>query len=421
MVRRPRPAVALLVLASLAALPGCALLRPLRHQTLQIYVVPSANEGGGDTPDAHVELAAPVLEAYRRLHPDVSFRMQLVPEEGLERELRIHRQRGLGPDLLLVRAPVAVSLMRKGLIAPLGPALRSPDVLSSIEPAELNRVREGDQLVGLPVAQEVSLACFDRRKVKSSPSTVGGLLSLAASGQNVGVSVDPIGIWWTAGSFGAAEAMGLLITDQPLPANRDLEKDQRAVAGWLRWLRQAALQSRVDIAAGADDLLNGLVEGRLSWVPCYSLNLMRLQQRMGPRLGVAPLPDGPAGRASPFSSLRIWSFGTDSSPAQRRLAEDLARFTLGPKQQRELVLSTQSVMPVNRFVMIPVANSGRLAAMAAAQAQFRQLATLMGVSFSADRVQRLLPSIERLIYEVMLGVITPEEGARQLLALRRLP
>ena len=420
----PRLATTLLLLAAGVGLSGCSLvpgLRAFRHQTLHIYVVPSANEGMANGPEAHLELAAPAVAAYRRLHPQVSFRMKVVQEAALEQELRGHRLRGLGPDLLLVRAPVAISLARKGLIDPLGPALRSSDGVASVRPQELSRVSDAGQLVGLPVAEEVSLACFDRRKVPSPPVTIGALLSLAASGRNVGVAVDPIGIWWTAGSLGAAETMSLLITDRPLPPGRDQAEDQRRVADWLRWLRQAALQSRVDIASGADDLLEGLLQGRLSWVPCYSLNLLTLQQQMGPRLGVAPLPNGPAGLASPYSSLRVWAFGTDSSRIQRRLAEDLALFTLSPKQQRELTLSSQSVLPVNRFVMVPVAESGRLAAMAAAQAQFRSVAGLMSAPFSADRVRVLLPPIEQLIYGVMVGVITPEDGARQILALRRMP
>jgi maltose-binding protein MalE len=413
-----RSALTLLASLALGALPGCRALGPLNHDTLHVYVVPTESAGTMASPGVHMELAASVMEDYRRLHPDVNIRLQVVPEERLERELEGNRLQGLGPDLLLVRSPVAMSLWRRGLIAPLPRNPAMTDSLASIEPAEVERVRDRGTLVGLPVAEEVTLACYDRQQVPASPTNVEGLLALAASGRPVGVSADPIGLWWSAGSLGAAQAIALLITDRPIPPDHDLVKDQKAIEGWLRWLRQAALQSRVDIGSEASDLVDGLQEGRLSWVPCYSLHLMRLQQSMGGRLGVAPLPDGPGGLASPFSSLRVWAFGTDSSANQRRLAEELARFTLSPKQQRELTLTSQSVMPVNRFVTVPVAESGRLAAMAAAQRQFRALGKVVATPFSADRVRTLLQPIEQIIYEVMLGVTTPEEGSRRILALR---
>jgi arabinogalactan oligomer/maltooligosaccharide transport system substrate-binding protein len=416
-----RSALALLTLLALAGLQGCRALGPLNTDTLHVYVVPTESGGTMASPAVHVELAVSVMQDYRRLHPEVNIRLQVVPEERLEQELQGNRRQGLGPDLLLVRASVAISLRRRGLIAPLPRNPAMADAVASIVPGELTRVREQGELVGLPVAEEVTLACYDRQRVPSSPTDVAGVLALAASGSPVGVSADPIGLWWSAGSLGAAQAMALLITDRPLPAGHDLGKDQRAIEAWLRWLRQAALQSRVDIAAEASDLVDGLTEGRLSWIPCYSLHLMRLHQRMGPRLGVAPLPGGPGGQASPFSSLRIWAFGTDSSANQRRLAEELARFTLSPKQQRELTLTSQSVLPVNRFVMVPVAESGRLAAMAKAQQQFRAIGKLLATPYSADRVRILVQPIEQIIYEVMLGVTTPERGARRILALRRRP
>ena len=42
------------------------------------------------------------------------------------------------------------------------------------------------------------------------------------------------------------------------------------VLAWLTWLRQLALQSRVDIATGPLELVEGLEIGRLRWIPCFS-------------------------------------------------------------------------------------------------------------------------------------------------------
>ncbi|MFM8659912.1 MAG: hypothetical protein ACKOCI_00935 [Cyanobium sp.] len=75
------------------------------------------------------------------------------------------------------------------------------------------------------------------------------------------------------------------------------------------------------------------------------------------------------------------------------------------------------LLPVNRFVPVPVASSGRLAALARAQELYRRASSDRDVAFAADRVQQKLPGIERLVTNVMLGVVSPVQGADGLLRL----
>lgn len=409
----------LLTLLALApVLQGCALLPRLPHTTLHIDVVPLSGTAGTGS-SSSTELTTPLMEAFRRLHPEVHLRIRQIPEKNLTQELILQRRRGLGPDLLLVRAPVAVALRRQGLIdaVPDNPAMRQAE--ASIEPAFLERVRERGELFGLPVANEITLACYDRRRVAEPPRTLEQLAALAASGRPVGLSIEPIGLWWTTGPFGADDALAPMITDQPPDPGFDVRVGLQSMVRWLQWLRMMAQQSRVDIATGPEDLERGLVSGRLAWIPCYSLSLQGLQKAMGPRLGVAVLPGGPAGPASPFTSERVWAFGRDSSPGQRGLAEELARLSINPMLQRQITMENQAAMPVNRYVDVPVADSGRLAAMAEAQNQFRISAKALGRPFSASRVRMVLPEMEQLIFQAMVGVLTPEQAARALLDLGR--
>jgi ABC-type glycerol-3-phosphate transport system substrate-binding protein len=215
-----------------------------------------------------------------------------------------------------------------------------------------------------------------------------------------------------------------VITGSPAVPPQDPAQARDSLVQWLRWLRQLALQSRVDIATGdnaPEELMRGLISGRLAWIPCYSLSLLPLDQAMGPRLGVGVLPSGPGGPASPFSSERVWAFGTDSSASQRLLAERLARLSLDPMLQRQITLSNQATMPVNRFTNVPVADSGRLAAMAQAQEQFRMGSSGLAMPFSSSRVAVVLPRIKNLLFEAMVGVQTPEQAAQRLLDLGNEP
>ena len=49
----------------------------------------------------------------------------------------------------------------------------------------------------------------------------------------------------------------------------------------MTWLRQLALQSRVDIATGPRELVEGLENGGLSWILCFSSSVLHLERTMG--------------------------------------------------------------------------------------------------------------------------------------------
>jgi hypothetical protein len=403
-----------LLLAMLPLLQGC---QQLSREVLHIYLVPASSPLSGVKRDDTRQLADPLIQAFRRLHPTVDLHVQLVQEPSLENELRQAHRRGLGPDLLLLRSSKGMALLDQGLIDPVPqtPAFRGreSDLLSPI----LDHVRVRGSLAVLPVFSEVTLACYDRQRVAAAPQTLEQLQALAASGASVGLALDPVGLWWTIGGFRAVSALLPLVYAGKAGDSPSRSAALKALQPWLEWLRQVALQNRVDIAADQDELLSGLMAGRLAWVPCYSPHLLSLQQEMGDRLGVSALPAGPDGPASPFTAVRAWAFGRDSSPRQRRLAEELALLSLNPMLQRQITLISQSTLPINRLVSIPYADSGQLAALGQAQQQLQDNGLLLGLPFSAERMETLLPSIEELVYGVITGVLSPREGAEALLKL----
>jgi len=92
--------------------------------------------------------------------------------------------------------------------------------------------------------------------------------------------------------------------------------------------------------------------------------------------------------------------------------------SLDPLVQREITLQSLMVLPANRFVSVPVASSGRLAALEQAKRQFDQSSKLFKASsYSADRLRRMQPLLEDLLWKVMLGVVTPQQGTEALLRL----
>lgn len=358
-------------------------------------------------------LWVPLLKEFQRLHPNVKVSIYNVGEEDVERELRLRTGRGLGPDLILTRGPVANTLLEKGLIAPVPQTPSMARSIAQIDPDMLSRVRIGSKLSALPLWDLVTLACYNRKTMPNPPRTTEELTAQAAAGRTIGLSVDLYGIWWTAGTRNAAEAIAPLLVGEP-PATLQARRDAEAtIQTWYDWLRQLAGQSRVDLASGPEELTAGLMAGRLDWIPCFSLTLAPLKAGMGDRLGVSALPSGPGGIPSPLNSLQGWAFGLDSSVQQRRNATDLARLSVDPVLQRRFVLESQEVLPVNRFVVTPVASSGVLAALAEARKQFEEATPMFKHPFDLRHLNVMVPRMEALIQQVMVGVITPREGAER--------
>ena len=133
----------------------------------------------------------------------------------------------------------------------------------------------------------------------------------------------------SAGSLGALPAIRSAVAGQ--------QPDARQMAGlraWLVWLRAAESQSRLSFLENENLMRERLRRGQLDWITCRSSDLRLLQRSLGHHLGVAPLPDGDGGEASPVSVLRVLGLGRGSSPRQRQLAIELAHFSLNPLVQQ---------------------------------------------------------------------------------------
>ena len=364
-------------------LGGCRLggIRPLfRPLEGTLYVAVGVS---GDALDTELEAEvrqrqAQLQTAFRALQPRVRLQVQLYPEETLRHELRLRNRTGLSPDLLLVNQSTAAGLAREKLISTLAfPAT----LLDQLDAGSVARLRRSDgTMTGLPVELQPQLACFDRRRVSESPASLEELLAMSAKGMEVGLPIDAVNLAWTLGPLGAIDAVSSLLEEQPLtPAAL------ARLAGWLEWLRQADQQQHITFFPTQSQLVDQLMVGDLDWIPCISINISRLRKSLGSNLGVAPLPSGPYGMASPITRERVFTFGVNSSPDQRQLALALARFAISPLHQRNMVLRDQFLLPVNRQVAPPVRSSSIIAAMVEGREQSMRTGTLRLLAGSSER------------------------------------
>lgn len=344
-------------------LGGCASGDLPGSHALFVYIQNETGNSIDAVEDQELQgLLQELVNRYRRKNPKARIHVRSFPAEDLGPEIRLRQNSGLGPDLVISDVRVAFELHEQGLTAPVRiPSARLRDIAANvIRPFEHNGA-----LLALPLSLQPQIACFNRARVPEAPQTLQQLLQLAASGRRVGLPIQISDLAWTASGL-ATTAQSLLLAaieaDRIPPAQEKAAR--RALTQWIAWIRMASLQQYVVFTDSNDDLYTQFLDRQLDWIPCRSLNARLLQKKLGPQFGAAPLPGrNPGHPAVATVKLMAWSFGHHSSGMQQQLAKDFALFSLNEVSQKELMLTTQSSLPINTQVMVPSKSSQLLAAM----------------------------------------------------------
>jgi ABC-type glycerol-3-phosphate transport system substrate-binding protein len=345
-----------------------------------------------------------VVVGYRQIHPATRFQFGIYPDGGIVDAMRQRNRAGLGADLMFVNGDTAKQLVDQGLADPFP---LTPSLQHLFNPADLQRMRtDSGAIAGLPILIQTQVACFNRRRLPDPPDTLEELLSASARGHSIGLSVELKTLFWTAGSAGSFEAIQHATAGQPLKP-----KQLGSIETWLAWLQNASNQQRVTFYASQTSALQEFREGRLDWIPCSSVSLPGLRKRLGDSLGVASLPNGPGGAPSPINRLRVLALGRSSSQAGRERALSFSRFMVNPLVQRSLTLGSQTVLPANRFVKVPVQSSQALQAISASEIAGQRMAQMAGLLHDNDpRVE----STQSLINALVFGEVSPKAAANDL-------
>lgn len=321
--------------------------------------------------------------------------------------MRRRNRAGLGPDLLFINGDMAKVLLEQGLTEPF-PADAALENL--FNPDALRRMRlPGGGLAALPIFIQPQVACYNRKRLPNPPTTLQQLLSAGARGHSIGLGVDLDYLFWTAGSVGAVEALNRAAAGQPLSAAA-----RQSITRWLTWLQNASDQQRVTFHASQITLQHELAAGRLDWISCSSMSLPRLRKSLGHALGVSSLPSGPGGPASPVNRLRVLALGRSSSREGRQRALTFARFSVNPLMQRSLTLGSQTLLPANRFVKVPMQSSLILEALVTSQSGGARTTTMANLLRNDDP---RLKGVQALITQLVFGEVKPQEATNALIEL----
>ena len=345
---------------ALALLVGGCQGGPKTPENLQVVIATGA--GSDQVVRSSLQrLAAQMAAEFMSNNPGTNLHLRFLEEGDLAASVRDHSTLGAGPDVVISRVPPTARLSNEGLIVP---SALAPEQLDPLRIQFLQHFRQGNQFRALPFLLQPSLACYNRERLPKPPATLVELVQRAAEGARVGLPLQMDDLLWSASGFGASRPL-LQALDEDQGTRRPLSPADRAnVLAWLGWLYRANVQPTLQFVDTSDGLVQRLASRQLDWISCNATAIPQLRRSLGSRLAVALLPAGPNGEpAQPLARLLLLSFGRDSTPGQRRVAERFALFVLNDFSQNNLMVRAVGNMPVNQNVIVPVKESPQLATM----------------------------------------------------------
>lgn len=290
-------------------------------------------------PDQPARAFDDVVDRYRRANPGVDI---VVQRQGPDMDAEFVRatRSGLGPNLLLTNSAAVQGLATANAILSLDEHLADDDLARYLSGA-LRTLRFENALYGLPVAVDTQVLYYNRRLTEQPPTTVDQLLEEASRGQRILMNSQFVEAVWSARTFGVDlfDAAG-----NPQPTID-------GIPNWLIWVEQARDIPAFIMDDNAESLRRRFSEGDVPYYVGRSQELNRLEEALGPDLGVAQLPAGPAGSAGPALTTTAFMVNAMSSQGQIERSLDLVRFITSNEQQSALIRDA-NLAPANSQVRI---------------------------------------------------------------------
>ena len=343
----------------------------------------------------------------KEMQPGIKLHPSIYPEESLARALKTQTNSGLGPDLVIADSNQALSLLALGLTDPIKLTKEHQNL---INPAALERVKTGNgSLAGQPVSQYLQLACFDKRKLKKAPKTLKELSEASGTGTIFGMVTNLQDLYWSLGSFGAGEALTASLAGQKVTVAAHERLTQ-----WMRWLKESSYQQNIVFLRNQAALRKAFIEGEMNWISCWSSQLPQLREKLKDHLGIAPLPSGEFGRATPITRLQVWALGKNSSRRQRAESLNLLNFMVQPWAQKTYALRYRTAFPVNPAAALIVSKQLPAGLSEFSKDENKRVSHGDAIVSAIDANPRLKKDIQSTLNELIFDGLSPEKAATEL-------
>ena len=381
-----------------------------RQDAIVLQVAQASNENEQQSASRfHSErkISKDFQQQLKEMQPAIKLHPSIYAAESLEQELKVRTNSGLGPDLVITDSNQALTLLAEGTTVPIQ-LTEEKRVL--ISPSALERVKTANgTLAGQPVSQYLQLACFDKRRLKEPPKTLTELSAASGRGKIFGMVTNLQDLYWSLGSFGAGEALAT-----SLAGKQATVAAQERLTRWMQWLKASSYQQNIVFLRNQAALRKALIEGEMSWISCWSSQLPQLREALKDHLGVAPLPNGDFGRATPITRLQVWALGKNSSKRQRAESLRLLNFIAQPWAQKTFALKYKTGYPVNPAAALIVRKQLSAEFEKFNEEENERVSRGDAIISAIDTRPRLEKDIQSTLNQLIFDGLSPEKAATEL-------
>ena len=290
------------------------------------------------TGSAEEATLAKVLEQAAIDMPQYKINVLQVPFSDIFNKYRTDVASGGGPDMFIAPNDDLGNDARAGLIADITELAKGK--LGDYTPLSVEGMSLDGKLYGIPESLKAVVLWYNKDLLPAPPATTDELQALMEGGTEISISY---GCYHHFGFFGA---YGGKIFDE----NWKVIADQGGVAEGMAYVNDLYQISKTNGWPKNDsDGLAPFSEGKAAAITNGNWAMGDYKKALGDKLGVAPLPAGPGGPATPFLGVDGFYFNPNS--ANMAAALEVALYLTGAKAQQAMMDEAGHV-PANTKVKV---------------------------------------------------------------------
>jgi arabinogalactan oligomer/maltooligosaccharide transport system substrate-binding protein len=280
-----------------------------------------------------------ILEQAKTDMPNITINVLQVPFNDIYNKYRTDVASGAGPDMFIAPNDSLGDDARNGLIADITELAAGK--LGDYTPLSVEGMSVDGKLYGIPESLKAVVLWYNKDMIATPPATTDELKALMEGGTEISVSY---GCYHHFGWFGA---YGGKIFDE----NWKVIADQgTGVTDAMTFLNDIYQISKAEGWPKNDsDGLAPFTEGKAAAITNGNWAMGDYKTALGDKLGVAPLPAGPKGPATPLLGVDGFYFNPNST--NKEAALEVALYLTG-KAAQELMMNEAGHVPANTTVKV---------------------------------------------------------------------
>lgn len=260
-----------------------------------------------------------VLDGLKKDNPDLKLNVLQIPFDQVFNKWETEVAAGGGPDMFTVPNDNTGNEVRAKVLAPLDEYLK--DQKGGFVPSSFTGATLDGKVYGVPGIIKAVALYYNKSTIPAPPKTTDELLALVKAGKKIAINQNNYhNFGWLTGAFG-----GKLMDD-----SGKCTADTGGFADALKYmadLKAAGASFQTD-GGKADTLFR---QGQVDMIINGPWTLGDYKKDLGDKLGVAPMPAGPKGPATPLAGVDYWHVNPNVKPEQQKLATQVALYIFGQK------------------------------------------------------------------------------------------